>query len=322
MTPSLLDRHADNFARLAGLPADEREAAIAALTLDEDERELLRRLLEADADAADDPLAQALAASASAQLAALEWIGRLGAYRLLRELGAGGMGTVFLAERVDGGFSQRVAIKLLRGFPTSEALRRLRRERQILSGLEHPNIARLLDGGETVDGQPWLAIEFVDGMPLLAHAAAHAPHLGDRLALFDAILDAVAHAHQRLVVHRDLKPANVLVDSAGTVKLLDRHRHAARRRGDAPGRATSTRVYSAVCQPGTARGGARSPLQRHLARRAARRGWSRDATRARPDAELAGILAKADADPAALRSAGASTRPNATAMGGRCRRRA
>jgi len=301
MTPSLLDRHADNFARLAGLPADEREAAIAALTLDEDERELLRRLLEADADAADDPLAQALAASASAQLAALEWIGRLGAYRLLRELGAGGMGTVFLAERVDGGFSQRVAIKLLRGFPTSEALRRLRRERQILSGLEHPNIARLLDGGETVDGQPWLAIEFVDGMPLLAHAAAHAPHLGDRLALFDAILDAVAHAHQRLVVHRDLKPANVLVDSAGTVKLLDFGiAMLLDVDGDAAGRATSTRVYSAGYASPEQREGRTITTASDIYSLGVLLGeLVADATRARPDAELAGILAKArDADPA------------------------
>ncbi len=300
MTPPPLERYADHFERLAGLSPDEREAAIAALTLDGDERAWLRRLLEADADAADDPLAQALAASAGAQLAALEWTGRLGAYRLLRELGAGGMGTVFLAERVDGGFTQRVAIKLLRGFPTSEGLRRLRRERQILSGLEHPNIARLLDGGETADGQPWLAVEYVDGMPVLAHANAHAPRLADRLALFDAILDAVAHAHQRLVVHRDLKPANVLVDSAGTVKLLD---FGIAMLLDVDGEvdsATSTRIYSAGYASPEQREGRAITTASDIYSLGVLLGELLAATpQVHLDAELAGILAKArDADPA------------------------
>lgn len=297
-----LDRYADHFTRLVALPPGQREAALAALSLDDEERALLRRLLEADADEAGDPLTAALAGGAAAQLAMLSPRDRLGPYRLVRELGAGGMGTVFLAERIDGGFTQQVAIKLLRGFPTAEGLRRLRHERQVLAGLDHPNIARLLDGGETADGQPWLALDYVDGMPLLEHAAAHAPRLAQRLALFDAILDAVAHAHQRLVVHRDLKPGNVLVDAAGTVKLLDFGISRLLDAEDASTDGTSTRVYSA---------GYASPEQREgraittasdiyslgllLGELVA--GASEPARR--PDAELAGILAKAtESDPA------------------------
>lgn len=213
-----LDRFDAEFERLRALPAAARAAALADSPLDAADRALLARLLAADADD-DDPLARAI--DASAVNFAVPRSERLGPYRLLRELGAGGMGTVFLAERVDGGFVQQVAIKLLRGFPTREGLRRLRQERQILAGLDHPHIARLLDGGETADGQPWLAMEYVDGLQLLQHAALHAPRLCERLALFEAMLDAVGHAHRHLVVHRDLKPANVLVAHSGQVKLLD-----------------------------------------------------------------------------------------------------
>jgi tetratricopeptide (TPR) repeat protein len=215
---SALDRVDAEFERLRTLPPDEQASALAASTLAPDDRALLVRLLAADADD-DDPLARAI--DASAANAGVSRDDRLGSYRLVRELGAGGMGTVLLAERVDGGFTQQVAIKILRGFPTSDGLRRLRQERQILAALDHPHIARLLDGGETADGQPWLAMEYVAGLPLLQHAAQHAPRLRDRLALFDAMLDAVGHAHQHLVVHRDLKPANVLVTRGGQVKLLD-----------------------------------------------------------------------------------------------------
>ncbi len=241
MNTPFLDRYADDFERLRNLGAAEREAALAALQIDDSERATLRRLLDADTDA-DDPLASALGAGAARLATPRDE--RLGAYRLLRELGAGGMGTVFLAERVDGGFTQRVAIKLLRGFPTADGLRRLRRERQILAGLDHPHIAHLLDGGETTDGQPWLALEYVDGLPLLDYAARHAPRLHDRLALFDAMLDAVAHAHRHLVIHRDLKPANVLVNASGEVKLLD-FGIARLVDGDSADAAeTSTRVFS------------------------------------------------------------------------------
>ena len=146
---------------------------------------------------------------------------RIGTYRLLSELGAGGMGTVFLAERELGDTRQRVALKLIRGFPTREARARLARERTLLAELNHPNIARLLDGGDSEDGQPYLVMEYVDGELLLAYCAKRALGVEARLALFVQLCRAVQHAHQHLIVHRDIKPANVLVREDGTPVLLD-----------------------------------------------------------------------------------------------------
>jgi serine/threonine-protein kinase len=148
---------------------------------------------------------------------------RIGPYRIVRIAGQGGMGTVYEAERADGEFTRRVALKILRdvtGDPDGLA-RRFRAERQILASLDHPNIARLLDGGVTAGGLPFYVMEFVEGQPIDHHADEH--HLGvpERLALFRQICAAVRYAHQRLVVHRDLKPANVLVTAGGQVKLLD-----------------------------------------------------------------------------------------------------
>lgn len=145
----------------------------------------------------------------------------LGAYRLLEEIGSGGMGTVFLAERIDQAFSQRVAIKLLRGIPTLESAARMRRERQILADLGHPHIARLLDGGSTADGQPYLVMEYVDGVPLDEFCEGRDLPLAARLELIRKICAAVQYAHQRLIIHRDLKPANVLVRADGEPVLLD-----------------------------------------------------------------------------------------------------
>jgi len=235
-----LDRLAPLFERLRVLPRDARDAELAALPIDDAQRAHLKRLL--DADAADgDPLADAI--SGSAQRLARPREERLGAWRLVREIGAGGMGTVFLAERADGQFAQAVAIKVLRGFPTEEAKRRLRQERQILADLDHPNIARLIDGGETAEGQPWLAIEYVDGMPLTAWIAERALSRNERLALIDAMLDAVAHAHRHLIVHRDIKPGNAIVTRDGTVKLLDFGIARLVETGE-DSRETSTRVFS------------------------------------------------------------------------------
>jgi serine/threonine-protein kinase len=241
MSTPTIDTLAPHFERLRLLPPEQRAAELAALSLDSASRARLARLLAADA-VEGDPLADAIAAGVARLQQPHER--QLGAWRLLRELGAGGMGTVFLAERADGQFTREVAIKLLRGFPTEEATRRLRLERQILAGLDHPNIAGLLDGGETAQGQPWLALEYVDGMPLLEHVALHAPTLRDRLALFDAMLDAVTHAHRHLVVHRDIKPANVMVDADGTVKLLDFGIARLVEAGEQSQRETSTRVFS------------------------------------------------------------------------------
>lgn len=147
---------------------------------------------------------------------------RVGPYRLLRPLGEGGMGAVYLAERADGQFSKEVALKLLPlGMSTEGARRRFRAERQILAGLEHDGIAGLLDGGITDDGTPWFAMEYVAGLPLDVHCDEHRLSLAARLDLFLQVCDAVQYAHGKLVVHRDLKPRNILVTKAGKVKLLD-----------------------------------------------------------------------------------------------------
>ncbi|MFO0585751.1 MAG: serine/threonine-protein kinase [Anaeromyxobacter sp.] len=147
---------------------------------------------------------------------------RVGPWALLRPLGQGGMGAVWLAERADGGLARKVALKLPRAVLDPAALvRRMARERDTLAALEHPNIARLYDAGVDEAGRPWLAMEYVDGEPLDAHADARGLGVRARLALFLQVADAVACAHARLVVHRDLKPGNVLVTAAGDVRLLD-----------------------------------------------------------------------------------------------------
>jgi len=315
MSVPMIDTLAPHFERLRELPEPRRSEELAALPLDDAQRATLARLLAADTRD-DDPLADIIAAGASrlhAQDGPVQE--RFGAWRLLRELGAGGMGTVFLAERADGQFTREVAIKLLRGFPTRDAARRLRQERQILAGLDHPHIARLLDGGETAQGQPWLALEYVAGAPLLEHVALHAPALRDRLALFEAMLDAVAHAHQHLVVHRDIKPANVMVAGDGTVKLLDFGIARLAETGEGSQRETSTRVFSrGYASPEQEQGRAITTasdiyslgvlLREMLTGR-------RDATDLRTttiapltlDADLAGIVAKATEPDAARRYA-------------------
>jgi tetratricopeptide (TPR) repeat protein len=147
---------------------------------------------------------------------------RIGAYRILSEIGRGGMGTVFLAVRDDDHFRKQVAIKLIRpGMDTEDLLTRFRHERQILANLDHPYISRLLDGGTTPDGRPFLVMEFVQGEPLDIHCEKHGLDLPTRCRLFLKVCEAVSYAHRNLVVHRDLKPGNVLVDAEGTPKLLD-----------------------------------------------------------------------------------------------------
>jgi non-specific serine/threonine protein kinase/serine/threonine-protein kinase len=148
--------------------------------------------------------------------------GRLGPYRLIREIGQGGMGTVFLGVRDDDAFQKRVAIKVLkRGMDTESIVRRFRHERQILASLEHPFIASLLDGGSTPDGRPYFAMEYVEGQPIVAYCDRKGLDTTARLQLFRDVCTAVQYAHQNLIVHRDIKPANVLVMEDGTPKLLD-----------------------------------------------------------------------------------------------------
>ena len=145
----------------------------------------------------------------------------LGSWRLLHEIGTGGMGAVYLAERHDGHFDQRVAIKLIRGIPDSETFVHFARERQILANLQHPNIARLLDGGATPGGQPYLVMEHVEGVPISRYCSDNKLDLAARLRLFQKVCEAVQFAHRRFVVHCDLKPSNVLVRKDGSPVLLD-----------------------------------------------------------------------------------------------------
>ncbi|HKI00943.1 MAG TPA: serine/threonine-protein kinase [Thermoanaerobaculia bacterium] len=147
---------------------------------------------------------------------------RVGRYRVLREIGRGGTAVIYLAERADDAFRQRVALKVLDRAPRDcEACSRFEQERQILASLDHPNIARLLDGGVDGRGLPYIVMELVEGQPIDQYCEERGLSVDERLALIQTVAGAVAHAHRRLVVHRDLKPSNILVTGAGEVKLLD-----------------------------------------------------------------------------------------------------
>src|SRR5215831_14427341 len=147
---------------------------------------------------------------------------RVGPYRVLSEIGHGGMGAVYRAIRDDDQYRKQVAIKLVhRGMDSDFIIQRFKAERQILANLEHPNIARLIDGGATEEGWPYFSMEYVEGQPLDEFCNARDLLLRQRLELFREVCSAVQYAHQRLVIHRDLKPSNILVTGDGTPKLLD-----------------------------------------------------------------------------------------------------
>ena len=147
---------------------------------------------------------------------------RVGPWTIVREIGHGGMGIVYLAERADHEYRGRVALKVVRrGMDTDFILQRFRSERQILASLSHPNIARLLDGGTTAEGRPYFAMEYIEGEDLIAWCRARRPALSERAALFQTVCAAVQYAHRNLVVHRDIKPSNILVTPEGVPKLLD-----------------------------------------------------------------------------------------------------
>ncbi len=221
------------FEEIAELAPGERAAALAGLAAaDPGLAEAVRELLAADAAAGERYLEEGVGGFAPSLVSsALDTAGpgsvgaagdRIGPYRLRSLLGRGGMGEVWEAERADGHFEKRVALKLLkRGLDSEAMLRRFLRERQILARLEHPNIARLLDGGVAPDGRPYLVLELVEGEPIHTWCARVGADLSTRLRLILAVAEAVDLAHRNLVVHRDLKPSNLLVDSAGCVKLLD-----------------------------------------------------------------------------------------------------
>ncbi len=218
------------FASALELPADQREEFIASA--DPALRSELRSLLAAHEHLSSEaPNAGFLAGLDADRAVALmeavsgaeHWEGRtLGAYRILREAGHGGMGTVYLAERADDQYRKQVAIKIVRqGLFGERNVRRFREERQILALLEHPHIARLLDGGVSADGLPYFVMEYIEGQRIDRYMEERALSVEERLALFIQICQAVQFAHGKLVVHRDLKPSNILVTALGETKLLD-----------------------------------------------------------------------------------------------------
>lgn len=207
-----------------GLPADARAAWLEAQRqLSPAQRERLRRLLDEAPQAGDGYLASlpALSKLPAADDEGLVAGAQVGPWRLLREIGAGGMGTVWLAERADGTLKRPVALKLPRLARARGLAERMARERDIVATLEHPLIARLYDAGVDAAGHPWLALEYVQGEPIDVWCQARALGLRERVALLVQVCDAVAYAHGRLVIHRDIKPANILVTDDGQVKLLD-----------------------------------------------------------------------------------------------------
>jgi eukaryotic-like serine/threonine-protein kinase len=145
-----------------------------------------------------------------------------GTYRTIKQIGSGGMGSVYLAERIDGHFEQKVALKIVKpGMNSNEIIKRFEDERQILARLQHPNIARLLDGGISDLGLPYFTMEYVEGKPITDYCDENNLTIEERLGLFKKVCEAVLYAHQTLVIHRDIKPGNILVQDDGTVKLLD-----------------------------------------------------------------------------------------------------
>ena len=207
------------FAACLELPPEERIPYLDSAAGDAAMRHEVLSLLEAHAirgpiDDIADRLGETPAGPAAPQ--------RVGPYAVIQLLARGGMGSVYLAERADGQFRHRVALKLIRrDLDTEELRQRFLAERQIVARITHPNITRLLDGGITEEGMPYFVMEYVEGLPIDQYADANRLTISQRLELFRTVCGAVQHAHRNLVIHRDLKPANILVGADGTVKLLD-----------------------------------------------------------------------------------------------------
>ncbi|MGO4776878.1 serine/threonine-protein kinase, partial [Lysobacter sp. 2RAB21] len=209
------------FDAVCDLPAENWRERLRALSDDDSLIEEVLQLLGAQTEAFGQvarPLGELLADSGGSELQAGD---RLDAWLLVERLASGGMGTVFLAKRDAGDGVQRVALKLLHGLPTQAANRRLARERGLLASLDHPQIARHIDGGVSESGQPYLVMDYVEGASLHEYLAATPGTTRQRLRLFLRLCEAVQHAHQRLVLHRDLKPSNIVVRADGAPVLLD-----------------------------------------------------------------------------------------------------
>ena len=222
MNPERWRRVRQLFDEAVDLPPDRRPAFLDSLRAGEEplvrEVESLLRSSDVSGDFLETPAVERFAGPTARD----EARSRIGPYSVVRELGHGGMGTVYLAARSDQGFEKTVAVKLVRrGMDTDFILERFRNERRILADLDHPNIARILDGGSTEDGLPYFVMEYIPGRHLIEDCDARKLSVRERLEVFRKVCDAVAYAHRQLVVHRDLKPSNILVTPDGEPKLLD-----------------------------------------------------------------------------------------------------
>ena len=223
MTPEQWDRISEIFDKALSFHGGERESYLAATCgTDAELRAELDSLLEAHERAGSQFLDMTEGGGGAAFSKRPRTGGRIGAYLIEREIGRGGMGEVYAAVRADGQFQKAVALKIVRsGLDAGFVLERFRNERQILAGLDHPNIARLLDGGSTEEGVPYLVMELVPGVPIDTYCDSKKLSVTQRLQLFGQVCAAVQYAHQRLVIHRDIKPSNILVTQDGTPKLVD-----------------------------------------------------------------------------------------------------
>lgn len=224
MSPELFRKAREIFDQAVELPEGDREEFLRRACDDPMVREEVEALLrESGGQAFAEGVREVIAdLSGPAAVAGAAPGRRAGPYELIREIGRGGMGAVYLARRADAAFRREVAVKLVQaGLDAGPVLERFRAERQILASLQHPNIATLLDGGTTEDGLPYFVMEFVDGRPIDEYCAREGSSLERKLRLFLLVCDAVQYAHRNLVVHRDLKPSNILVTKDGAPKLLD-----------------------------------------------------------------------------------------------------
>jgi serine/threonine protein kinase/tetratricopeptide (TPR) repeat protein len=241
MSPERWQEIEELFQAAVEMPPGQRDAFVSERSANDAElRSEVMKLLESDESAADFievPIwtdSRFLNTSAKKELSNSidqqfngndrdNFIGKqIGVYKLTREIGRGGMGAVYLAERADGEFQQRVAIKLIkRGMDSDFIVRRFKHERQILASFEHPFIARLLDGGTTQDGVPYFVMEFVEGETLYNYADGKRLNTIDRLKLFQKICSAIDYAHEKKIIHRDIKPSNIIINKSGSPKLLD-----------------------------------------------------------------------------------------------------